>query len=310
MTPAEMAVHVINALVPEFPQHAVLHDAMADEARHFEWEYAEGEELATEWQPALDVGDRDVLDIGSGSGAKALLYARLGARRVVGLEIEQHNVARAASRRCALAASDPALRRVEFVAGDATRMPLPSAAFDTVVSIQVFEHIRPVGAALAEVARVLRVGGRAYLLFPPYWSAWGPHLDRWIRFPWPHLLFSDATLIAAVNRIEARKRVNDHSPDFVRLDLRGQAELPHVNKLSMAEFDGYVAALPLRVVGLRLLPVGYRFLPRTASRLGPLGIAPRTADAALHRLAETATGREVIATKAVVVLERVAEGGT
>ncbi len=308
MTAAELAVHAINACVPDFPQHVVLLEAMADEARHFEWEYADGEAMTPEWQPPLDLRGQRVLDIGSGSGAKSLLYARLGAAQVIGLELDQHNVTRSVSRLRALATEDPAARRVDFVAGDATRVPLPDASIDTVVSIHAFEHIQPVAPALAQLARVLRVGGRAYLRFPPYWSAWGPHLERWIRFPWPHLLFSDPTLIAAVNRIEARKRLNDRYPAFLRLDLRGETSLPHVNKLTLAEFDAIIAALPLRIVSQQLFPVGYKFLPRAATHLGPLGAAPRAADGLLHRLAATTAGREVIATKALVVLERVAEG--
>ena len=232
----------------------------------------------------------------------------ISAAQVIGLELDQHNVTRSVSRLRALATEDPAARRVDFVAGDATRVPLPDASIDTVVSIHAFEHIQPVAPALAELARVLRVGGRAYLRFPPYWSAWGPHLERWIRFPWPHLLFSDQTLIAAVNRIEARKRLNDRYPAFLRLDLRGETSLPHVNKLTLAEFDAIIAALPLRIVSQQLFPVGYKFLPRAATHLGPLGAAPRAADGLLHRLAATTAGREVIATKALVVLERVAEG--
>ena len=245
------------------------------------------------------------MDVGSGSGAKALLYSQLGARQVVGLELNQDNVGRATTRMQARRAADEAAHRVRFVHGDATCMPFTTASFDLIVSNNTFEHIIPPGAALAECARVLRPGGRAYLRFPPYWSAWGSHLYRWIKFPWCHVLFSEPTLISAVNRIEARRRLNDLYPPFARLDLHGQTRFTHVNRLTMAQFERLVARLPLRVVGLRLLPIGYQFLPRLAQRWRRLGWLPQAAAAALRTAVRTRLGREVIATAVVVVLERV-----
>lgn len=301
---SEFALHAINALTPDFPQHVTLLDAMADEDRHFDWEYREGQKLSLEWQPALDVCNRHVLDVGSGSGAKALLYSQMGAATVTGLDISQDLVNRAKQRLTAVHATDPASQRVQIILGDATRMPFPNGAFDVIVSINAMEHIDPPQVALGECSRVLRPGGRAYLRFPPYWSAWGPHLERWIRFPWPHLLFAEPTLIAAANRIEAQVRMNERLTEFVRLDLRGASRLTHVNHLTMAQFERYLAGLPFNVIGLQMIPIGYRFLPHLAARLGPLGALPRLIEALLYASAYTPWGRETLATKAVVVLER------
>ena len=49
---------------------------------------------------------------------------------------------------------------------EAGRLPFPDASFDAVVSNQVFEHIRDPAPALAEVARVLRRGGKFLAMFP------------------------------------------------------------------------------------------------------------------------------------------------
>ncbi len=51
-----------------------------------------------------------------------------------------------------------------YVRADAASLPLASAAFDAAVACLVFEHIMDVDAALAEVGRVLRPGGR-FLFF-------------------------------------------------------------------------------------------------------------------------------------------------
>ncbi|MFN8496268.1 MAG: class I SAM-dependent methyltransferase [Anaerolineae bacterium] len=304
----EQAVYLLNALTPAFPQNEHLVEVMSDAEGHFAWEYSEGEAMLDEWRPPLDPAGRRMLDVGSGSGGKSLLYSRLGAVEVVGLELDRRLVTRSAARLAALGETESAARRVRIVHGDATRMPLPAAAFDLIVSINALEHIVPPEAALAECARVLRPGGRAYLRFPPYWSAWGPHLERWVHFPWPHLLFSEPTLIRAANRLEERMRLNERMPDFERLDMRGQTEFYHVNRMTMAQFDAALWRLPFRVVGLSMLPTGYKFLPRLADKWGGLGWLPRAGADLLNAAAHSRPGREVIATKAVVVLERTDDG--
>ncbi|HMM74439.1 MAG TPA: class I SAM-dependent methyltransferase [Gammaproteobacteria bacterium] len=46
------------------------------------------------------------------------------------------------------------------------RIPFDDASFDFVTSNQVFEHVADLGAVLAEIARVLKPGGRLLCLFP------------------------------------------------------------------------------------------------------------------------------------------------
>jgi arsenite methyltransferase len=44
---------------------------------------------------------------------------------------------------------------------EATQLPFPDGVFDAAISMQVYEYVREVDAALAEMFRVLRPGGRA-----------------------------------------------------------------------------------------------------------------------------------------------------
>lgn len=46
------------------------------------------------------------------------------------------------------------------------RIPFPDASFDFVTSNQVFEHVADLDAVLAEIARVMKPGGRLLCLFP------------------------------------------------------------------------------------------------------------------------------------------------
>ena len=52
------------------------------------------------------------------------------------------------------------------VQADLTALPFPDAVFDWVIANHVLEHIPDDGAAIAELARVLRPGGRAVIMVP------------------------------------------------------------------------------------------------------------------------------------------------
>jgi arsenite methyltransferase len=110
---------------------------------------------------ALKAGER-VLDIGSGPGMLACEMAEdVGATGSVdGLDPSESMLA-IARRRAAAAATTA---RVDFAVGDAASLPYGDAAFDAVVTTQVYEYLDDVPAALAEVHRVLRPGGRLLVL--------------------------------------------------------------------------------------------------------------------------------------------------
>ena len=95
-----------------------------------------------------------VLDIGTGTGRIAELLAPC-AGRVTGLDKSPEMLRFARSRLQHLPAG-----RVELVQGDFAALPFAPETFDTVVFHQVLHYAHQPDYALAEAARVCRVGGR------------------------------------------------------------------------------------------------------------------------------------------------------
>ena len=136
--------------------------------------WPEDEEVATWWQsgftqgadpeyeeqilPLLAAelqGSTRVLDVGCGEGQVGRLAVRIpGVELVVGVDPTAAQVVEAARRGGG----------VLIGRSDAAALPFSSRSFDAVVACLVFEHIEAVEAAIAEVGRVLRPGGRFLFL--------------------------------------------------------------------------------------------------------------------------------------------------
>jgi ubiquinone/menaquinone biosynthesis C-methylase UbiE len=98
-----------------------------------------------------------VLDLGSGGGIDVLLSARrVGPTgRAIGLDMTPEML-ELARRNAAQAGAT----NVEFVEGTIEAIPLPNASIDVVISNCVINLAADKSAVLAEIARVLRPGGR------------------------------------------------------------------------------------------------------------------------------------------------------
>ncbi|MFF7459249.1 methyltransferase domain-containing protein [Kitasatospora sp. NPDC008115] len=108
---------------------------------------------------AVAPGER-ALDIGSGTGSETLVLAAAAGPGGTATGLEPHPGLRALAERRAAEAGSPA----RFLDGDALALPLPDADLDAVRCERVLQHLTEPARAVAEIARVLRPGGRVTLL--------------------------------------------------------------------------------------------------------------------------------------------------
>jgi demethylmenaquinone methyltransferase/2-methoxy-6-polyprenyl-1,4-benzoquinol methylase len=170
-----------------------------------------------------------VLDVATGTGLVARELVRRYGCRVVGLDQSEEMLERAR----ALTAGTP---EVEFVGGEAERLPFADAEFDALTFTYLLRYVDDPAATMRELARVVRPGGRIAMLEfhvperPPLRAAWwlytrvglptlgrlvsrewyevgrflGPSIDGfWARHPLPSVV--DMWRSAGIGSVEARK---------------------------------------------------------------------------------------------------------
>lgn len=116
----------------------------------------------------LRVGPGDVLlDLGCGGGRHAFAALRRGAR-VIALDADPAELVSVRDTVTAMrqAGEIPSPGRAVEVRADALRLPLADNSVDRVIAAEVMEHIPDDAAALDELVRVLRPGGRIAVTVP------------------------------------------------------------------------------------------------------------------------------------------------
>ncbi len=112
----------------------------------------------------MDASRAMILDAGCGTGANLQWLQSYG--RAIGVDISEQAIAFCRARGIP---SDGAL------AASLTALPFPDQFFDLAVSLDVICNIVEDGSAFAEIARVLKVGGRMIVQMPAYAWLWSMH---------------------------------------------------------------------------------------------------------------------------------------
>ncbi len=196
-----------------------------------------------------------VLDVGPGPGFRAEnMAAIVGASGVVsGLDQSEPMVA-LARERC----RDQDW--VDIQVGEATELPYQDGIFDAAVATQVYEYVQDVDLALSELYRVLRPGGRAFIVDTDWssivWNNSDPARMRRVLEAWSQHLADahlPATLTPKLKRAGfqvVRRDVNpmfnpEYSPDSYSAGiLEGvRAFVPGRRGLTREDADAWAADL-------------------------------------------------------------------
>lgn len=99
-----------------------------------------------------------VLEVAPGPGYFCTELARRGSYRITGLDLS-HTFVKMATKRAAEAGLD-----IDFMQGSASNLPFPKSSFDFLLCRAAFKNFGEPVAALEEMHRVLKPGGRALII--------------------------------------------------------------------------------------------------------------------------------------------------
>jgi SAM-dependent methyltransferase len=118
-----------------------------------------------------------VIDVGCGAGRHAFEAYRRGAD-VIAFDRDEGELRSVETILQAMAESGeaPAAASAKVVVGDALNLPYPNGTFDCVIASEILEHITQDDAAIAELIRVLKVGGTLAVTVP----RWLPEQVCWL----------------------------------------------------------------------------------------------------------------------------------
>jgi 2-polyprenyl-3-methyl-5-hydroxy-6-metoxy-1,4-benzoquinol methylase len=185
------------------------------------------------------VRDKTVLDFGCGGGTEAAEMAEHGARRVIGVDIDEESLERARQQAVRRGVDD----RTSFAR--TTDEPV-----DVIISLDAFEHFQDPDTILRIMADLLRPGGEVLVSFGPIWfHPLGGHF--YSVFPWAHLIFAEAALV----RWRSKYKTDG---------LRSIAETG-LNRMTIRRFCRTVERSPLRFRTFEPVPI--RALRRCHNRL-------------------------------------------
>ncbi len=220
---------LILAINEEFTRGKFVHPLTAEKENpgsYALWEYDLAkktlEYFPEEFVKPENFKDKKILDLCCGAGGKSVLISEMGAREVVGVDIDDQFIKMAKK-----FASKKNISNCRFETGDARELKFEDNSFDYVFSFDALEHVDPPEEMIAEARRVLKPGGKLIMSFTNWERHDGHHMTDAIRFPWLHLLISEKRLVRLYRGLV------DDGMFVLRAGSLSSKKIAYVNKLKL-----------------------------------------------------------------------------
>lgn len=222
----------VHRLLPEKP-------SPTDVETYSEWRRAgTSDEVKMMIESGVRIASQTVLDFGCAEGGKLLAWANEGPRMLIGIDTDFRLL------RVNLGLSSNSISgqlRVNLVQNDSRSLPFRSDVIDTILCIDVMEHVEHVEDVIREWYRVLSPGGQAFVRYQHFDMPFAYHADRVLLIPWCHLWSTDSELRQLVKLACEDRR-------FAAGGDAGQGgTIPFLNRLTVFGFHRTVEAAGFKI---------------------------------------------------------------
>lgn len=213
-----------------------------------EMEFRRAKRALELYKPYQSIENKYILDVGCGMGGASVYYALNGAKKVIGIDIDEKRINTALS-----FASLKGCQQYIFEVQDASNLPYKSNTFDIIISNDAFEHLYKPDIVVRECYRVLKEEGTLNFTFNSYRSRRGAHLYDYVYMPWCQLFFPDEVLVEIWKEgfkkdwETGKNRSESFSPQEFA-DIVSIRDLAHVNKIKISKLKKIISETNFRVV--------------------------------------------------------------
>lgn len=155
-------------------------------------------------------------------------------------------------------------RAIPFTVGDlyGDEPPFMGRSYDLIVLHDVFEHLEQKDVILGKLKTYMKEGGRIFITFPPYYSAYGAH-QQVLRFPLARLPFSHLIPLSLSTFLP---RLKGESEEFVgeiqklgrlKMGIRKFEAVVRHNGLHVKRRQAYIIGPNHVRFGLKPVPAGF-----------------------------------------------------
>lgn len=180
-----------------------------------------------------DLNNKKILDVGCGHGSMCVYMALNGAKKVIGLDINNDLIQFAKEN---VKENYPQLEdNIEFL--NISLEEYCEGDFDYILSKSALEHIIDLKQTMEEIKKHLKVGGRFYAGFGPlYNTPYGDHRRTKMVIPWGHLIVPEKIIIYKLNMNSKTKTNSIYDLGLNKLSYSDYKSVFNIDKMKILYF--------------------------------------------------------------------------